>query len=490
MSQYLAFDLGASNGRCILGRFDGSRLELEVMHRFENYPVELHGHWFWDILKLYENIKTGLLRARREAPGGFAGFGLDTWGCDFALLDKAGKLAANPYCYRDPHTRGIYTEAFARVPKEEIFRQTGLQFMEPNSLFHLLALHIHDDPVLRIAATYLQIPDLLHYWLTGVIGCEYTDASTSQMLDAHSRDWAWPLIRGMGLPEQIFPPIIPTASILGPLRPALADELRLGKTPLIASATHDTASAVVATPTAGGRFGYLSSGTWGLLGTEIDAPLITPACLQYNFTNEGGAFNKIRLLRNIVNLWFVQECQRQWSLEDEQLSWDDLIGLASAAPAFTSLIDPNALEFLAPGNMPARIQAYCQRTGQPAPEDKGSLLRCVLESLAFEYRHTLEQLNEVTGEPLEAMHIIGGGSRNRLLNQFAADAMGIPVIAGPAEATAIGNILTQMVATGELASLEEARALVRASFETETFLPAPPAHAGWDAVYPRYLRLL
>lgn len=486
MPRYIAFDLGASNGRCILGYFDGHRLSLQVIHQFENRPIELMGHLYWDILGIFDQIKHGLVKAGREWPGEIDSIGVDTWGCDFALLDEQGKLVGNPYCYRDPQTRGMFAEAFRRVTKEEIFRQTGLQFMELNSLFQLLAMQVRGDPAYQIAATYLHIPDVLHYWLTGIKACEYTGATTSQLLDANHRDWAYPLMRALGFPEEIFPPVIQPSTVLGSLRPAVVEEVGLEKLRVIATATHDTAAAVVAAPATGERFGYISSGTWALLGKEIDQPLVTTECMYYNITNEGGAFGKVLLLRNIANLWLLQECRRHWAMQGEELSWDHLSGLAAQAQAFKAFIDPDHPLFLLPGNMPARILGSCQDSGQAIPETKGEIIRLVLESLAFKYRYTLDRLTRLTKEPVKVMHIIGGGSRNRLLNQFSANALQIPVIAGPFEATAIGNILTQMVATGELSSLEEARQLVRRSFSTEEFLPGEKNL--WEENYQRFLQ--
>jgi sugar (pentulose or hexulose) kinase len=487
MSRYLAFDLGASNGRCILGSVAGDHLSLEVIHRFENRPVELLDRLYWDILGIYENLKYGLVKAGREHPGEFISLGIDAWGCDFALLDEQGKLVGNPYCYRDPHTKGMFAEAFRRVSKEEIFSQTGLQFIELNTLFQLLALQVHEDPAYRSAATFLHLPDLLHYWLTGVKACEYTEASTSQLLDAQGRNWAYPLIRSLNFPEEIFPPVIQPGADLGFLRPSVAEEVGLKGLRLTATATHDTAAAVAAAPADCQHFGYISSGTWALLGRELDQPLVTPECMQYNITNEGGIFGKILLLRNIANLWLVQECRRSWMMAGEELSWDLLVNLAAQAGPFLAFVDPDDPLFLAPGDMPARIQRTCRDTGQAVPQTKGEIVRVVLESLAYKYRFTFERLTRLTSEPVEVMHIIGGGSRNRLLNQFAANALQVPVIAGPEEATAAGNILTQMVAAGELNSLEEARGLVRRSFPTEEFLPV--AKDRWEENYTRFLRV-
>jgi len=485
LSSYIAFDLGASNGRCMVGQFDGERLKLEELHRFENRPIELHGRLFWDILGIYENVRLGLLKVGQNRPPDLVSLGVDTWGCDFALLDEQGKLVGNPYCYRDPQTSGMFEVAFRRVPKDEIFRQTGLQFMELNSLFQLLAMQVRDDPAYRIAATFLHIPDLIHYWLTGARVSEYTNASTSQMLDAHTRDWAYPLIRDMGFPERIFPPVVQPGTGLGKLRSALVSEVSLDQVQVVATATHDTAAAIVAAPAGDAHFAYISSGTWALLGREIDQPLVTEACLRYNITNEGGAFNKITLLRNIANLWLIQECHRQWGLEGEALSWEQITRLADQAQPFLAFLDPDDKAFLLPGNMPRKIQEYCQRTHQAVPQDKSEIVRVALESLAMKYRYILERVVALTDHPVEVVHIIGGGSRNWLLDQFSANAMRAPVLAGPYEATIIGNILVQMVSSGDLGSLVEARNLVRRSFPVEEFTPQDTDQ--WEEQYQLFI---
>jgi rhamnulokinase len=488
MRSYIAFDLGASNGRCVVGQFDGERLSLKVLRRFENGPIELMGHLYWDALGLYNNICQSLQALETAGHSQeIASLGVDTWGCDFALLDAQGKLAGNPYCYRDPQTQGMLAEALRRVPKEEIFRRTGLQFMELNSLFQLMAMQVCGDPLYETAATFLHIPDLMHYWLTGIKASEYTNASTSQMLDATRREWALDLVAELGLRNDIFPPIIQPGSRLGKLRPALVDQSGLSDLEVIATATHDTAAAIVAAPAEGRPFAYLSSGTWGLLGQEIEAPLLTPRCMELNITNEGGAFGKITLLRNIANLWLLQECRRIWGLAGAPLTWEQLADLARAAPAFTAFIDPDDPAFLLPGDMPGRIQKRCRASRQPIPQSKGEIVRVVLESLAYKYRYTLERVEAVSGQKAEVLYIIGGGSRNRLLNQLSANASGLEVRAGPAEATAIGNVLVQMAALGHLGGLEEGRELVRRSFPCETY--APQDGKAWESNYARFLNV-
>jgi len=485
MSLYTAFDLGASNGRCILGRFTGERLDLEVFHRFENGSVEINDHLYWDILGIYQQIKSCLINLGREYRHELRGIGVDTWGCDFAFLDKQGKLVANPYSYRDPQTAGMIPSLFTRMPKEVLFNLTGLQFMEPNTLLQIHVLQLREDPVLQAAATFQHISDLMHYWLTGVIACEYTNASTSQLLNASTRAWATPILEAFELPPGLFPEVVSPGIVLGSLRAPILSETGLDQARVIATATHDTAAAIVATPAETSQFAYISSGTWALLGVEIDHPVLTEQCLVYNIANEGGAFGKITLLKNIANLWLLQECRRQWELEGEGLSWGDMTDMAARSRPFSAFIDPDDPVFSHHGNMPAKIQRYCQDKGQPIPADKGEIIRTVLESLALKYRFVLDRIINLTQTPVEVLHIIGGGSRNTLLNQFTANAIHLPVLAGPAEATALGNILVQMVAMGDLASLEEARQLVCSSFQLANYLPQDGDV--WEEQYQRFL---
>ena len=486
MSLYTAFDLGASNGRCVLGRFTGERLDLEVLHRFENGSVEINNHLYWDILSIYQQIKSCLIKLGREYRHELRGIGIDTWGCDFAFLDKQGKLIGNPYSYRDPQTAGMIPSLFARMSKEELFNLTGLQFIEPNTLVQIHVMQLRDDAVLRTAASFQHISDLMHYWLTGIIACEYTNASSSQLLNASTRSWAMPILEAFELPPKLFPDVVSPGTALGSLRAPIQSETGLDQARVIATATHDTAAAIVATPAETSTFAYISSGTWALLGVEIDEPVLTEQCLAYNIANEGGAFGKITLLKNIASLWLLQECRRQWELEGKQLSWDDLTEMAVRSRPFTAFIDPDDPAFSHHGNMPAKIQGYCQSKGQPIPAVDGEIIRTILESLALKYRFVLDRMINLTQIPVEVLHIIGGGSRNAVLNQFTANAVHLPVLAGPAEATALGNILVQMVAMGDLASLEEARHLVCRSFQLASYLPQD--EQVWEEQYQRFLR--
>lgn len=491
-TNFLAFDLGASSGRAVLGRFDGDRLSLEEVHRFPNGPVRILDSLYWNAFDLFSQMKLGLAKAGQEHQVKLAGLGLDTWGVDFGLLDRAGSLIGNPYHYRDLHTQGILERAFELVPRREIFELTGLQFIQFNSLFQLLAMKMRDLPTLQLAHTFLMMPDLFNYWFTGRKVCEYTIASTSQCYNMARDTWAVALLERFGLPTYIFPEVVQPGTIIGDLLPEVMDEIGLSQTiPVIAPGCHDTASAVAAVPVAEAdkaHFAYISSGTWSLVGTETRAPVITDKCLAYNLTNEGGVDRTIRLLKNVTGLWLVQECRRIWGQQGQTLSWAELTQLAAAAPPFTAFVDPDDGSFMAPGDMPARMVDYCQRTGQKLALDRGVVIRSALESMALKYRWVIEGLEDVIGYPISVVHIVGGGAQNKLLNQFAANATGRPVVAGPVEATAIGNILMQMLAAGQISSLEEGRELVRRSFTVETYQPQETA--AWDEAYGRFKTLV
>ncbi len=490
-ANFLAFDLGASSGRAVVGQFDGRLLRLKEMHRFPNGPVSIHNSLYWNVLDLFSQIKTSLAKTIQEQNIPLAALGLDTWGVDFGLLDRTGHLIGCPYHYRDSRTDGMIEKACEQVPQEEIFQQTGLQFMQINSLYQLLAMALHQSPALEMAETLLMMPDLLNYWLTGQKTVEFTIASTSQCYNIRRGDWATPLLEKLGRPTHIFPPVIQPGTELGSLLPTITKELDIDAIPVIAPGCHDTASAVAAVPVTEeneSNFAYISSGTWSLIGAETTAPVITDKSLAYNFTNEGGVQNTVRLLKNVTGLWLVQECRRTWAQQGSNLSYTTLTRLAAEAAPFKAMLNSDDPTFLPPGDMPARIRQYCRQANQPPPEGKGGLVRCILESLAFKYRWVIEKLEELTGRPVEVVHIVGGGTKNQLLNQFAADATGRPVVTGPVEATAIGNVLMQMLAMGKISSLREGRALVRQSFPLETYQPQnTPA---WTDAYHRYLALL
>jgi rhamnulokinase len=486
-TSFLAFDLGAASGRAVVGRFDGERLTLQEVHRFPNGPVQVRDSLHWDVLRLYGELKHGLIKSRDEFGLELVSLGLDTWGVDSALIDKQGALLGNPYHYRDARTNGMFEEAFRQVSREEIFEQTGIQFLQINTLYQLLSMVISESPSLTAAETLLMTPDLFNYWLTGQKVSESTIASTSQCFNPNTGDWAESLLQKMGIPTHIFPEIVEPGTVLGKLSPAVADETGTQDVSVVAPGCHDTACAVAAVPADQNQYAYLSSGTWSIVGAEISKPAITPKSLAYNFTNEGGVYGTIRLLNNMTGMWLIQECQRTWVAEGDPLSYDEITHMAQAAPPFAGIIDTDATEFLAPGDMPARIREFCLRTNQRPPESKGALARIVLESLTLKYRWTLEKLEQILECRLEPLHIVGGGSQNQLLNQFTANAIGRPVVTGPIEATAVGNVLMQMLALGHIASLEDGRALVRRSFETRTYLPCETNR--WDEAYERYLNL-
>jgi rhamnulokinase len=482
----LAFDLGAESGRGLLGLFDGRRLDLEVVHRFPNGPVQTLDTLHWDVLRLYGEMLQGMRKVAEQGP--IASVGVDTWGVDFGLLGRDGTLLGNPRHYRDPHTETIMEEAFAQVPRADIFHQTGIQFMRFNTLFQLLAFQRDRSPLLDVAESMLLIPDLFHYWLTGNMGNEYTDASTSQMIDPVSRGWAKGLVNAFGLPERILGPLVMPGTKLGPLRPTVANQTCLGPIPVILPASHDTASAVAAVPAKGMSWAYISSGTWSLMGAEIPSPLVSPAAQECNFTNEGGVGGTVRFLKNIMGLWLVQECRRAWERAGKEYSYEDLMRLAESAPPFVSLVDPDDASFILPANMPTALADFCRRTGQPEPKEPGPVVRCALDSLALRYRWVLEKLETLLGRRLDVIHIVGGGCQNTLLCQLTADACNRPVLAGPLEATAIGNVLLQAIGLGLLGSLADGREVVRQSFEVRTYTPHNPDR--WEEPYQRFLGLL
>ncbi len=471
----MSIDLGAGSGRVMLGSFDGERLTVKELHRFPNPGIGVLGRLHWDALYLFREILHGMREAAASAP---VSVGVDTWGVDFALLDRDGELVGNPRHYRDAGTRGRMREAFGLVPRERIFESTGLQFMEINTLYQLLAMK--GTPLLEAADTFLMMPDLFHYWLTGERVCEFTDTTTSQCYDPRRGEWARPVLEGLGLPTDLFGEVVAPGTDLGALRKEVAEECGTGPMRVVAPGTHDTASAVAAVPAEEGDWAYLSSGTWSLLGVETVRPHVTPGVLERNFTNEGGVCGSNRLLKNICGLWLLEECRREWSRRGFETEYRDLIHRASRCEAFRSLVDVDDPDFVAPGDMPGRIADACRRSGQQAPESPGQFARAIFESLALRYRSVLEDLAGITGRRPGVLHVVGGGSQNEILCQYAADACGIPVVAGPVEATAAGNALMQGIASGRIADLAQARAVVRNSFRLAIYEPVPGAGAGWD----------
>jgi rhamnulokinase len=485
MSRYLAIDLGAESGRAILGTLDNGKLALEELHRFPNAPVRTPAGLYWDVFRLFYEIGQGLAAACRERRLQLDGVAVDTWGVDFGLLGRDGSLVACPMHYRDSRNDGMLEKVFAVVPKEEIFAQTGIQFMQFNSLFQLYAMKLAGSPGLEAADRLLMMPDLLSYWLTGVKANELTDASTTQFYNPVRKTWAADLFTRFGLPPGILGEIVYPGTRLGTLLPYLAGETGAGSVPVFATASHDTAAAVAAAPAEGREWCYISSGTWSLMGLELEAPVINGQSLALNVTNEIGFGGSVRFLKNIAGLWLLQECRRDWALAGEKYSYEELARMAADAPPFRTVLDPDA--FLHPGEMPGKIAAYCRAHGERAPSSPGEFARAILESLALRYRQVLEGLEAAAGRGIKVIHIVGGGSRNMVLNGFVADATGRPVVAGPAEATAAGNVLVQAIGSGELASLAEARAVVRNSSELTRIGPHPSA--AWDEAYARFLKL-
>jgi len=486
---FLAFDLGASSGRALLGAWNGERLALNELHRFENRQIRAGGTLYWDALRLWHEVTEGIARYARAHRQPLAGIGVDTWAVDFALLDRAGRLLGNPVCYRDARTVGTLDEVTVRLGRERIFARTGIQFMQINTLYQLYAMAREGDPRLHAASTFLLMPDLLHYWLTGQAAAEFTNATTTQFLRVDAPHWDAELLEELGVPTHFLPPIIVPGTALGPLLPAIAAEVGLHAPALVfATATHDTASAVAGVPGLDERSAYISSGTWSLVGVETDRPNVSAAALAMNITNEGGVGGTVRLLKNVAGLWLLQECRRRWQREGRDYAWDELVALAGEAAPLRFLVNPDAPDFLAPADMPSAIRAFCCRTKQPEPPDDAAVVRCCLESLALAYRHVLNGLEGLVDRRIETVRVVGGGCRNRLLNQWTADACGREVVAGPAEATALGNLVVQMVAAGVLPNLAAGRRALAASVELEHFAPQP--QVDWDAAYARMVALL
>jgi rhamnulokinase len=470
---YLAVDLGAESGRVIAGLWDGKTMRMEEMHRFPNGPVHINGTMRWDVLRLWAEIQNGIAAARKKFGNTIASIGVDTWGVDFVLLSQTGELLGVPFHYRDKRTQGMMGNAFEVVPRADIFSQTGAQFMEINSLYQLLAFQRSNPKLLNVADRFLMIPDFFNWCLCGAKVCEFTNASTTQCLHAIKRDWARDMLGRFDLPISIFPEIVPPGTKLGTY-----DGIQV-----IAPATHDTASAVAAVPTehtGKSTWAYLSSGTWSLMGVEVKEAVLTRRALELNFTNEGGVDGTFRLLKNIMGLWLVQECKHAFARKGKDYDYAELARLAMDAPAFRSLIEPDDPRFLNPPDMPAAIQDYCRESSQPTPETEGQIIRCVYESLALKYAQVVDWLEELSGARIEVIHIVGGGSRNTVLNTFTTNACNRPVIAGPAEATALGNLLVQARAQGEIASLSELRQVSHASNDLKTFRPEPAEHATWQ----------
>jgi rhamnulokinase len=471
---YLGIDLGAESGRVMAGLWDGKAMRVEELHRFSNQPVQLADSLHWDVLLLWSEIQIGLSIAAKRFGDAIVSVGVDTWGVDFVLLSKNGQMLGQPYHYRDARVRGMFDLAFGKMSRKEIFANTGLQFMEINTLYQLLALQQSHPDLLEAADCLLMMPDFFHWCLCGSRVAEFTDATTSQCLNPLKRDWAVEMLDKLGLPPRIFPKVVPPGTELGRLRPSVSRQTGLGPIKVVAPPTHDTASAVAAIPTANtGRsdWAYISSGTWSLMGIETANAVLTDQVLQLNFTNEGGIDGTFRLLKNITGLWLVQQCKKSFEARGRNLDYAQLASLAEAAPGPHAIVDPDDARFALPPDMPAAIQAACRESGQPVPESEGALVRCALESLAAKYGVVLAGLEGLAGQRIEVVHIVGGGSRNPLLNQLAANRCGRTIVAGPVETTVLGNLLSQARAAGELKSLAEMRQVVRAAGDLQVFEP-------------------
>jgi len=483
IERFIAFDFGAESGRAILGSLETKKIRLEELHRFPNKQINVSGHIHWDMTYLMAELKKALRSSVEHGYRELLGLGVDTWGVDFGLVGRNDQILGHPYAYRDPRTQGMMEKAFQLMSREKMYSSTGIQFMPFNSVFQLLSMVESESPVLEQCEILLFMPDLFNFLLTGQKCSEYTIASTSQLLNAKNKNWEPEIFEKLGLPFPIMAPVVQPGTSVGCLLPAIAEETGILPVDVIAPACHDTASAVAAVPAQSSNWAYLSSGTWSLLGIETDAPVITLDSLKNNFTNEGGVGGTIRFLRNTMGLWLLQRCLKSWQEQGDSLGYDELEILAQEAQSFKCIIDPDDQTFLNPSDMPAAIVEFCRSTGQPFPEKKGEFVRCILESLALKYRFIIERINAMSPEAVEVLHIVGGGSRNELLNQFTANATGLPVIAGPVEATAVGNIMVQAIAKKVLSGIEEGRKVVARSFPLRDFHPA--GQDRWSEVYDR-----
>ena len=479
----LAIDLGASSGRGIVGAFDGEKLTLRENHRFSNDPVNLCGRLYWDILRIFHEIKLSVQKTVLDGDA-VSSIGIDTWGVDYGLLDRAGRLLSNPVHYRDARTEGAQALVSRTVPAEELYRVAGIQTLNFNTIYQLAVEREEAPERLAQAERMLNIPDLLNYFLTGRMANEYTILSTGALLDAKKRDYAWEILDRLGIPRRLFGDVTAPGTDLGTLLPQVQGETGKTDAHVLTVASHDTASAVIAVPSEEKDFLYISSGTWSLMGTELSDPLINAESRAANFTNEGGACGTVRFLKNIMGLWIIQESRRQWRREGKDYSFAQMEAWAKESTAFRSLIDVDDPDFATPGDMPGKIRAYCKSTAQPVPESVGEVVRCIYESLALKYRSVAERVMELMGRRAKVIHVVGGGTKDRFLSQLTADACGIPVCAGPEEATAIGNLMMQLMAAGEVSDLSQARRVVAASFETKQYLPTADRNM-WDEAYGR-----
>ena len=483
MKKVLAIDFGASSGRVIIGSFDGKKITLEEIHRFSNDPVSVNGTTFWDVLRLFHEIKQGLIKAKNC--GEISSIGIDTWGVDFGLIDKYGQLLENPIHYRDLRTKGMIEQADEIIPLKKMYEMTGIQFMELNTVFQLLSLAKNRPHILERTDKLLFMPDLFGYMLTGKKTTEYSIATTSQLVDIKTKDWSSEIFEKLGINQNIMCDIVKSGTVLGELSDSVCEECGLDKIKVISVCGHDTQSAITAVPCPDKQFAFISSGTWSLFGTELDEPIVNDKAFETNVTNEGGYGQSTGFLKNIIGLWLIQESRRQFARDGVQYSYADLEREALAAKPFACFIDPDAPEFVPHGNIPERIREYCRKTNQYVPETVGEIMRCIYESLAMKYRQTFEKLCDCTEKDYEVIHVIGGGTKDTLLCQLTANACDRDVVAGPIEATVLGNIAVQLMASGDIESIADARRIIAESENVTKY--APKDTSDWATAYNRYL---
>ncbi len=484
---FLAFDLGATSGRSILGTIENGRLQMKKLTRFPNQILQIGAHFHWNIYSLFEHLKAGLVAAKKEGVE-ITSIGIDTWGVDFALLAEDGSILGAPYAYRDPHTIGAPEKYFEIVPREKVYDLTGIQVMNFNSLYQLFALSQANNSLLKATKEILFMPDALAYLLTGKKVVEYTIASTSQILNPRTKKFETELLEKAGVSPSILGDIVMPGHVIGTLRDDLAEESELGKVNVVAVAGHDTGSAVAAVPAANENFAYLSSGTWSLMGIEVKDAIINEETSKYNFTNEGGVEGTTRFLKNITGMWILEQCMKEWKKDGITYVYEKIVQMADTVPAFQSLIDPDHISFASPGCMTKAIQDYCAATGQKVPQTHPEFVRCIFESLSLKYRYVLGLLKSMAPFPIEKLHVIGGGSKNPLLNQWTANSIGIPVAAGPSEATAIGNIMLQAKAAGCVESLPEMRRIIAQSVHIDEFEPQNAEE--WEKAYRKFIGII
>lgn len=484
---FLAFDLGAESGRAVVGLLSEDKVTLKEVHRFINRPVRILGRLYWNVTQIFQELKQGLINGVREFPD-IESIGIDTWGVDFGFISKNNELVGLPVCYRDHRTDGVPEKVFEIIPREKLYQLTGIQIMQINSIFQLYSMKLEDSSLFNSIYKLLFMPDLFNFMFTGKISTEFSIATTSQLYDPINNRWSEEIFDALKLPIEIMPEIMSTGTDLGNIYADIKEELGIGDITVVAPAEHDTGSAVAAVPARGEDWAYISSGTWSLMGVEIDKPIITKESMSFNFTNEGGVNGTFRFLKNITGLWLLQGCRRSWEKEGYNLSYSEIVKLAEESKPFKFFIDPDDPSFLNPPDMPSAIKDFCIRTKQGVPETKGEIARCVLESLAFRYKEVFESLKSLIKKNISVLHIVGGGSQNTLLSQFTADALGVPVYTGPVEATAMGNIMVQAIVKGAIKNLEEGRRMIKNSFETVVYYPKDTEL--WEKEYERFRNVI